>query len=42
LAIGMIARPAGRSLVIAPPLIVQPKEIDDIVSRVSTVLDSMA
>ncbi|MDC1127700.1 aminotransferase class III-fold pyridoxal phosphate-dependent enzyme [Gammaproteobacteria bacterium] len=42
LAIGMIARPAGRSLVIAPPLIVQSKEIDDIVSRVSTVLDSMA
>jgi 4-aminobutyrate--pyruvate transaminase len=39
--VGMIARPAGRSLVIAPPLIVKAEEIDDIVSRVSAVLDSM-
>ncbi|HIE83047.1 MAG TPA: aminotransferase class III-fold pyridoxal phosphate-dependent enzyme, partial [Dehalococcoidia bacterium] len=38
---GLIARPAGRSIVIAPPLIIKPEEVDDIISRVSTVLDSM-
>jgi adenosylmethionine-8-amino-7-oxononanoate aminotransferase len=40
--IGMIVRPAGRSIVVAPPLIVNENEIDDMVSRVKTVLDAIA
>ena len=39
--IGMIVRPAGRSIVIAPPLIVNENEIDDMISRVKLVLDSI-
>ena len=39
--IGMIVRPAGRSIVIAPPLIVNENEIDDMISRVKLVLESI-
>ena len=39
--IGMIVRPAGRSIVIAPPLITNEREIDDMVFRVKTVLDEI-
>ncbi|MGE3482838.1 MAG: aminotransferase class III-fold pyridoxal phosphate-dependent enzyme [Gammaproteobacteria bacterium] len=37
--LGVVARPAGRSLVIAPPLIVQATEIDEICTRVGKALD---
>jgi len=36
--LGVVARPAGRSLVIAPPLIVQRSEIDEICRRVGKAL----
>ncbi len=36
---GLVVRPAGRSLVIAPPLIVNAGEIDEIVRRVGVALD---
>lgn len=36
---GLVGRPAGRSLVIAPPLIVDAGEIDEIVRRVGVALD---
>lgn len=36
---GVVARPAGRSLILAPPLIVQPSEIDEICRRVGLALD---
>jgi len=36
---GVVARPAGRSLILAPPLIVQPAEIDEICRRVGRALD---
>ncbi|MGR8921241.1 MAG: aminotransferase class III-fold pyridoxal phosphate-dependent enzyme [Gammaproteobacteria bacterium] len=39
LELGMIVRPAGRSIVIAPPLIVRPEEVDEIVGRVGVALD---
>ena len=38
---GVVTRPAGRSVVIAPPLIVQPDEIDEICARVSLALDDV-
>ncbi|MGI9612966.1 MAG: aminotransferase class III-fold pyridoxal phosphate-dependent enzyme [Acidimicrobiales bacterium] len=36
---GLVMRPAGRSLVIAPPLIVDAGEVDEIVRRVGVALD---
>ncbi len=36
---GVVTRPAGRNIVIAPPLIVQGSEIDEIVLRVGKALD---
>lgn len=36
---GVVARPAGRSLVLAPPLIIQASEIDEIVRRLRRSLD---
>ncbi|MCP5199080.1 MAG: aminotransferase class III-fold pyridoxal phosphate-dependent enzyme [Gammaproteobacteria bacterium] len=36
---GVVGRPAGRSLVIAPPLIVQADEIDEICRRIGLALD---
>ena len=36
---GVVTRPAGRSLVIAPPLIVQEAEIDEICERIARALD---
>ena len=36
---GVVARAAGRSLVLAPPLIVQPDEIDEICRRLGLALD---
>ncbi|MEX2480479.1 MAG: aminotransferase class III-fold pyridoxal phosphate-dependent enzyme, partial [Gammaproteobacteria bacterium] len=36
---GVVARPAGRSLVVAPPLIVKAAEIDEICRRVGLALD---
>ena len=36
---GVVGRPAGRSLVIAPPLIVQAEEIDEICRRLGLALD---
>ena len=36
---GVVARPAGRSLVLAPPLIVQPDEIDEICRPLGLALD---
>jgi 4-aminobutyrate--pyruvate transaminase len=37
--LGVVTRPAGRSVVIAPPLIVQGSEIDEIVLRVGKALE---
>ena len=37
--LGVVARPAGRSLVLAPPLIVDPSEIDEICSRLGRALN---
>ncbi len=37
---GVVARPAGRSLIFAPPLIVQPSEIDEICRRIGLALDA--
>lgn len=42
LARGVIVRPAGRSIVIAPPLITTANEIDEICDRVSLALDDVA
>ena len=39
LELGVVTRPAGRSIVMAPPLIVQGSEIDEIVLRVGKALD---
>lgn len=39
--LGVVARPAGRSLVIAPPLIVRRDEIDEICARLGRALDSV-
>ena len=39
LARGVVARPAGRSLVVAPPLIVSASEIDEICTRIGDALD---
>ena len=39
LELGVVTRPAGRSVVIAPPLIVEGSEIDEIVLRVGKALD---
>ncbi|MCC6709811.1 MAG: aminotransferase class III-fold pyridoxal phosphate-dependent enzyme [Gammaproteobacteria bacterium] len=36
---GVVARPAGRSLIIAPPLVIEADEIDEICRRVSLALD---
>ena len=36
---GVVARPAGRSLIVAPPLIVQPSEIEEICRRIGLALD---
>ena len=38
---GVVTRPAGRSLVIAPPLIVQEAEIDEICDRIERALDAV-
>ena len=38
---GVVGRPAGRSLVIAPPLIVQANEIDEICDRIGKALDAV-
>ncbi len=38
---GVVARPAGRSLIFAPPLIVQTSEIDEIVRRLKRSLDTV-
>ncbi len=38
---GVVARPAGRSLILAPPLIVQASEIDEICRRVGIALDTV-
>jgi 4-aminobutyrate--pyruvate transaminase len=40
LAAGVVARPAGRTLIVAPPLIVQPSEIDEICRRIGRALDA--
>lgn len=37
--LGVVTRPAGRSVVIAPPLIIQGSEIDEIVLRMGKALD---
>jgi 4-aminobutyrate--pyruvate transaminase len=37
--LGVVTRPAGRSVVIAPPLIIQGSEIDEIVTRMGKALD---
>lgn len=42
LAAGVVARAAGRSLIVAPPLIVQPAEIDEICRRIGVALDVVA
>jgi len=39
LARGVVARPAGRSLIIAPPLIVTAAEVEEICRRVGQALD---
>ena len=39
---GIVTRPAGRSLVIAPPLIEQEAEIDEICDRIERALDALA
>ena len=39
LELGVVTRPAGRSIVMAPPLIVQGSEVDEIVLRVGKALD---
>ena len=39
LELGVVTRPAGRSIVIAPPLIIQGSEIDEIVLRIGKALD---
>ncbi|MGI9598212.1 MAG: aminotransferase class III-fold pyridoxal phosphate-dependent enzyme, partial [Acidimicrobiales bacterium] len=39
---GLVMRPAGRSLVIAPPLIIDSSEVDEIVRRVGVALDRAA
>ncbi len=39
---GVVARPAGRSLVLAPPLIIQREEVEEIVARVALALDDVA
>ena len=36
---GVVARPAGRSLILAPPLVVQAEEIDEICRRIGLALD---
>ncbi len=41
LARGVVARPAGRNVIIAPPLIVQPAEIDEICARLGQALDDV-
>lgn len=41
LELGVVARPAGRSLVLAPPLIVQPVEIDEICARLARALEQV-
>jgi len=38
---GVVGRPAGRSLVLAPPLIVQANEIDEICTRLELALDDV-
>jgi len=38
---GVVARPAGRALILAPPLIVQPTEINEICHRVGLALDEV-
>lgn len=38
---GVVGRPTGRSVVLAPPLIVQPDEIDEIVLRMGKALDTV-
>ncbi|MEQ9060400.1 MAG: aminotransferase class III-fold pyridoxal phosphate-dependent enzyme, partial [Gammaproteobacteria bacterium] len=42
LARGVVARPAGRSLVLAPPLIVSADEVDEICARLALALDDVA
>ena len=37
--LGVVTRPAGRNVIIAPPLIIQGSEIDEIVTRVGKALD---
>lgn len=39
LAQGVVARPAGRSLIIAPPLVIQASEVDEICARLARALD---
>ena len=39
---GVVGRPTGRSVIIAPPLIVQPDEIDEIVLRFGKALDTVS
>lgn len=39
--LGVVARPAGRALIFAPPLIVQPGEIDEICARLARALDTV-
>ena len=39
LELGVVTRPAGRSIIIAPPLIIQGSEIDEIVLRIGKALD---
>jgi 4-aminobutyrate--pyruvate transaminase len=41
LELGVVVRPAGRSVIIAPPLIVQVAEIDEICSRMGRALDDV-
>ena len=38
---GVVTRPAGRNVIIAPPLIIQGSEIDEIVARVGKALDQV-
>ena len=38
---GVVTRPAGRSVVLAPPLIIKPEEVDELVERVGRALESI-
>jgi 4-aminobutyrate--pyruvate transaminase len=37
---GVIARPAGRNVIFAPPLIIQADEVDEVVRRVGRALEA--